>query len=261
MLSWSTRIRIALAWTGLVAFFAYFLRTYDPGTPFALSLIAALLVSTAVVGFLRGRRTLARIQELIALGDPEPLLALVRRKLRYARSGPNRGPLRVFEAVGLSMKGEWAAALEVLGQVDAAALPDRGRAVWEFGYHAARFSCLVFTECLDEARAVLRDHIERLAATPELPPAGDAVQACRAMMWFCDGDHDRAMSVFAALVRDTRIPPSSRAVFHYFIGRIYHAGGKWNASEQHFAEAARLGPKTWVPAGIAAFIESKKLRA
>jgi hypothetical protein len=68
------------------------------------------------------------------------------------------------------------------------------------------------------------------------------------------------MEIFVRLVRDTRIPPPSRAVFHYFIARIYHAQGQWNPADQHFAEAARLAPKTWIPAGIAAFRDSRQLR-
>jgi tetratricopeptide (TPR) repeat protein len=259
-LTWSTRIRIALAWLGLVALFVFLFRRFDPGSPFALGVTAALIVSTLAVGFARGRRTLARIQELIALGEPDRLLALVRRKSVYARSGPNAAPYRVFEAVALSMKGDFSRALEVLDALDPAAMPDPGRAIWQLGYHSARFGCYVFTERLEEARAALAA-IEQTARDETLPNAQDALESCRAMMWFCDDQHDRAMVVFVRLVRDTRIPAPSRAVFHYFIARIYHARGQWNAADQHFEEASRLGPKTWIPVGVQAFRASRQLRA
>jgi tetratricopeptide (TPR) repeat protein len=244
-------------WVALIGFFVFLLRTFDPGSAHWEVLVLSLLLSTLLIGFLRGRRALARIHELIALGEPDKLLSLVRWQLRYARSGPNRGPLKVFEAVALSMKGDFSRALQSLDAVNPGAMPE---AIWQFGYYTARFGCYVFLERLDEARAILGDHIERLAAGGELPSADDAIAGSRAMMWFCDGDQPRAMEVFARLVRDTRIPPPSRAVFHYFIGRVYHADGKWSAADQHFAEAAKLGPKTWIPSGIEAFRDSRQLR-
>ena len=255
----ASKIRIALSWTAMAAFFVVVFRSVDPGSPFALSLIAALLVATMIIGFARGRRAMARIQEMAALGEPDKMLAIVRRKLRYAKPGsPNRAAFAVFLATGLSMKGEWDRALEALDEVDPDSMPEDEKALWQFGYYNAKFSCLVFKERLDEARAVLDTQLEPLASG-HIPRAENAIDACRAVMWFCDGEHEKAMGVFARLVKETPIPPPSRAVFHYFLARIYHDRGHWKGANEHFEEAERLGARTWVGAGIKAFREARKL--
>jgi tetratricopeptide (TPR) repeat protein len=256
----ASKIRIALTWAALAGFLLVVLRTVDSGTPFVFAFVSAVLLSTVIVGVARARRAMARIQELMVLGEPDKMLALVRRKLRYAKRGsPNHAAFTVFLATGLSMKGDWDSALSALDDIDPDSVPDGDRALWQFGYYNARFACLVFSERLDEARAVLADNLEPLVEKGALTNAATALEACQAVMWFCDDEHDRAMKVFARLVIETPIPAPSRAVFHYFLARIYHARGVWKGANEHFDEAARLAPKTWVHAGVEAFRESKKL--
>lgn len=256
----SERLWTALAVTAIAAVLTLLMASGESPMPIPVTMAFSIVVAGLVVAYFRSRRPLVRIQDLISLGDPDKLLSLVRRRLRYAGTGPNRGPYKIYEATALSMKGDWQRAVAALDEVAIDQLPEP-RALWQFGYHSARFCCCVFLEQIDQARAILDGSLIGLARDPAVNEPQDALASCRAMLWFCDEQDDKAMDVFVRLVRNTTIPPPSRAVFHYFIARIYHRRGQWAAADQHFEEAERLAPRTWIPAGIAAFRDSKKLSA
>lgn len=249
-MSGTSLLRTAVTWTAMVLLVALILRWSGGLTPQALAAAVALAALTFYLGARRARQTLARIQYHLAVGEPDKLLALVDRQLRHRRSPAARGPLLVFRAAGQSMQGDWEGALATLDEVDPEAMPEPGRAVWQFGYWGARFGCLVFTERIEEARRVLEQHIEPLAGTEELRHAGDAVTAARAELAFCDGEYERARPIFERLVADGRVPPASRAVFHYFLGRIADEEGEGGQARRHFSRAVALAPRTWIPAGI-----------
>lgn len=236
------------AWAALVIAFAIVFRSSTSTGSWPVVTLAALAVSAAVMVLWRAAGALRRLQQLLAEGRPDPMLRIVRRRLRYRGGGRNRGPLLVFKAAALSMKGEWERGLEVLDEIDPAAdLPEERRLHWELATFSTRFSCLIFLERIDEARALYEAEIAPRADDADAKLAAEAMEA---ELWFCEGARGEARTVFERLVGDYRLPASARAVFHYFLGRIYRGGGDREASDAQFERARQIAGKTWIPAGI-----------
>lgn len=245
-------IRGLVSWVGLIVLFGFVFASARGLTPLILLLAAVILAGTFWLGMRRARWVFARMQHHLGAGQPEPLLALVDRALRHRKTPSTRGPLLVFRAAGLSMRGDWDEAERVLDEVDPEAMPEPGKEVWQFGYWGARFGCAIFTERIEAARHILQRRIEPLSSSERLRGAGHAIEAARAELWFCEGEHERARPVFERLVDQEGVPAASRAVFHYFLGRIAADAGEVDDAERHFARAEALAPETWLPAGIQA---------
>lgn len=248
-------------WAALVVAFAIAFANAEVQGPWPLMGLAALVLASAIIVVWRQMSTLRRLQLLLGEGRPDPMLRIVRRRLRYRGGGKNRGPLLVFEAAALSMKGDWERGLEVLDSIDLEAdLPAEDRASWQLSYHGTRFSCLLFLERIEEARELFDREIAPSAGDAN---AGLAAEAMEAELWFCEGARSRAEAVFERLVGDYRIPASARAVFHYFLGRIHRDRGEREASDAQFQRARQIAGDTWIPAGIEAIErdEAEKLAA
>jgi tetratricopeptide (TPR) repeat protein len=249
----SRRIGELLVWLTIAATLTVAFRSGAAGDNWVMAVIAAILVATVGVAFMRAFSALNRLQNLLIEGNPNPMLRIIRRRLRYRGGGRDRGPLLIYQAAAYSMKGEWEKGLVVLDEIDPAedlaTGDDKQRQAWELAYHSSRFSCLIFLERIDEARAVFD---AELAGCGDSPETELAVRAMEAELWFCEGKRSQAAEVFEEIVGNYRLPPSSRAVFHYFLGRIYRDRGERDASEQQFDRARELAGKTWIADGIAA---------
>lgn len=252
----SQRISEAVVWITVAAILTVAFRSGAAAGGWTMAVIAAVLVATVVVVFWRAFSALNRLQNLLVEGRPDPMLRMIRRRLRYRGGGRARGPLLIYQAAALSMKGEWEKGLVALDQIDldrdleAVETKESGqRSAWELAYHSTRLSCLIFLERIDEARELFD---RELAPRADREEARLAVRAMEAELWFCEGAHRRAERVFEDIVGDYRLPPSSRAVFHYFLGRIYRARGERDDSDAQFDRACELGGKTWIAEGIAA---------
>ena len=242
-----------IVWITVAATLTVAFRAGASGAGWPIAAIAAVLVATVVIAFSRAFSALTRLQSFLIEGRPDPMLRIIRRRLRYRGGGRARGPLLIYQAAALSMKGEWEKGLLVLDEIDLesdleAVVPEQ-RPAWRLSYHSTRFSCLIFLERIDQARELFDRELARLRDRDE---TGLAIRAMEAELWFCEGADSRAERVFEEIVGDHRLPPSSRAVFHYFLGRIYRRRGERDDSEQQFDRARELGGKTWIADGIAA---------
>lgn len=250
----SRKVGELVVWISVVAILTTAFRLGGDGGPWLAAIVGAVLVATVVVVFLRAVSALTRLQNYLIEGNPDPMLRIIRRRLRYRGGGRHRLPLVIYQGAAYSMKGEFAEGLEALDALDLeteleAVEGDRQRKIWELAYHSTRLSCLIFLERIDEARELFD---RELAGRRDSPEAELAVRAVEAELWFCEDRRRDAEKVFSEIVGDHRLPPSSRAVFHYFLGRIYRDSGDRDASEEQFDRARDLGGKTWIADGIAA---------
>jgi tetratricopeptide (TPR) repeat protein len=249
----SRKLGELLVWFSVVVILTMAFRVGTAGNGWIMVTIAAILVATVVVAFMRAFSALNRLQNFLIEGNPKPMLRIIRRRLRYRGGGRDRGALLIYQAAAYSMKGEWEKGLVALDEIDLdsdfAAASDSQRAAWDLAYHSSRFSCLIFLERFEEARELFDAELADRAESPETELA---VRAMEAELWFCEDRRSQAERVFEEIVGNHRLPPSSRAVFHYFLGRIYRDRGKRDDSEAQFDRARELGGKTWIADGIAA---------
>ena len=238
------------AGVALLALYVALLSWLGLGWPLiALAVVAPL--GYAIFKVRRVQRTLARVQGHLRAGEPEPMLALVESELHRRKSLMARVPLLIFKASGQSMRGDWRGAMETLDGVDLEALRRPGAEVWLYGYLGTRFECLIFLERTEEARRIYeRELLPLCEGSPALRDAAPALEMARAHLAFSDGELAAARASFVRLLGDERVPPAGSAVFHYFLGRIERETGADAAAEDHFARAAALAPRTWIPAGI-----------
>ena len=245
-------LRTALVWLSLLLLGSYLLNSTRGSVSLLLLSLILVFVVVFAVGAWSARRNLVKIYSYLALGRPDELLALIEPRLAKRRSAELRGPLIVFKAAALSMQGKFDEGLATLKEIKPSELPEPGKKAWQFGYYSAMMSCLLFSERVEEARRIFEDEMEPLAEDETMRGTQRALDAYRAELSFCDGDLDAARPVFERLVGDVTMPPASRAMFHYFLGRIHSEEDRPEDSEKHFELAVHLGRYTWIPAGIEA---------
>lgn len=242
------RLRRLAAWAALVVVLVALFRGARTEGTWPMIVLAAIVVAAAMIAFWRAWSALTRLQQHMIDGNPEPILSITRRRLRYRGGGRDRGQLLVFQAAGHSMNGEWERGLLALDHVDLEHdFADDERERWTFVYHSTRFSCLLFSEAIEAARELFDEEIRPRAGAAGAELAAEAMEA---ELWYCEGEHIRAERVFERIADDFRSPPPARAVFHYFLGRIYRDRSQLDRAAEEFALARQNAGNTWIPDGI-----------
>jgi len=218
-----------------------------------LAVIGALGASTAAIIFWRSLAGLTRLQALLVEGRPRPMLRIARRRLRYRGGGNDRAPLLIYQAAAYSLNGEFEKGLLALDAITVPKdLPREDRDSWRLAYDSTRFSCLLFGEKIEEAREHFETAMSKYKSIAELETS---LKSMEAQLHYCEGEHIKAERVFETIIEESRTPPAARAVFHYFLGRIYADRGQSERAAERFESARVLAPKTWIPAGIDALKE------
>jgi tetratricopeptide (TPR) repeat protein len=245
-----------VGWAGIFLGLVVMLRFGKTDGPLAIVVITAVLVATAALIFWRSLAGLERLQSLLVEGRPKPMLRIVRRRLRYRGGGANRAELLIYQAAAYAMSGEFDKGLLALDDIGVPGeLPVEDRESWLFAYASTRFSCLLFSEQIEAARSLYEETLLGYRKHAELEVV---IEAMEGELLYCEGEHIKAERILEALVSETRTPPAARAVFHYFLGRIYADRGQRARAAAQFDLARTLGPRTWIPAGIDALEAAAK---
>ncbi len=239
-----------VGWVGIAACIFFALWLSPSKGPVWLVLIVAMVTAAAVLVFWQTLVGIDQIQTLLIEGRPKAVLRIVRRRMRYRNGGTARVPLMIFAAAAHSLRGDFDQGLSKLEKLRIPAdLPEDQRESWLFSYASTLFGCLLFAEQIAEARETFDQQLKQYREQAALAPIIDAMEA---QLHYCEGEHIRAERVFEKITGDTKIPPVSRAVFHYFLGRIFSDRGQSAKADEQFEMAAALAPRTWIPKGIEA---------
>ncbi len=251
------RVGEAIGWAGLAVALLTVFRLGATRTSWTIAVGTAMITATAGIVFWRSFTSIEQLRTLLTEGRPKPMLRIIRRKLRYLRNDlrneEDRSALLLYRAAAESMDGRFEDGLATLSELNEANVvldqPTGERESWTFSVASTRFSCLLFAERIEEARALFDD---KLASFRSREATLATIESMEAQLDYCEGEHIRAERVFEKLTDDTHAAPAARAVFHYFLGRIYADRGQTDKADEEFREARKLAPKTWIPAGITA---------
>lgn len=201
---------------------------------------AGLLIWASV----RNLRLHTTVNRLAALGLPEAMLKVVEAELATSKSAQVQVPFSVYKATALAMQGKWAQALELLERVQPKRVVGAPGRTWRFLHANQQFTCLAFLGRVDEAEAVLKDELEPVAIAVRSPGTQVIIDEARAKLAFFKDRHEDSKKGFETLLADTRLMPSSKAMYHYFLARIADARGQEKRATEHRAQATELAPHT-----------------
>lgn len=228
--SWAVPIVLALAYLFLV---------YNLETSLSISLLvlAGGAVVLAVWFLFRGLAAHAAISRAIAVGEPDDVVTRARHAIDHRFTRRSKLPFRVYEAIGLGLRGQWEQSLEVIDAIGDAP------AKWRLLAGVAQIAAA--TELADRERArKAMDEVTPLAS--RLGRAADlTLRECRARVRFVDGDLAGAGPLFKALSDDIRLGPAPRAAALYYTARCTE---DTEEARTLYERAMGLAPKTWIKA-------------
>lgn len=233
-------IKIFTSWAvPVVLVLAYLFLVYNLQTSLSISLLvfAGGAVVMCVWFLFRGLAAHAAISRGIAIGEPDEVVARARAAIDHRFTRRAKLPFRVYEAIGLGLRGQWEQSLEAIDAIGA--VPDKWRLLAGVAQIAAA------TELADAAKArKALDEITPLAT--RLGRAADlTLRECRARVRFVEGDLAGAGPLFRALADDIRLGPAPRAAALYYAARCTE---DTDEARTLYERAMGLAPKTWIKA-------------
>ena len=211
---------------------------------FGVSMIAlaGLAMVLLLWFFFRELATHAALSRLVAVGEPDELVAKARNAIDHRFTRRGKLPFRIYEAIGLGLRGQWRESLAALADLGAG-----GAAGWRLYAAAARIAALTELGDAPAARAVLDGEVAPLAR--RAGAAGHIVMRdCEARVAFAENARSVARPLFRAIADDVRLGPAQRATARLYLGRCLAADGDRDAARSELEEASRLAPRTWVRA-------------
>jgi uncharacterized protein HemY len=216
------------------------------GQPRGAAAVLFCIATAVMVGLwnlMRELRAHATATRAAAVGEPDELIDFARGQIGRRLTQRSRAPFYVYLGLGHHLRGEWEPAIEAL---DEAAQYRALKPAWKLLAATARVGVLV--ERGDTTRA--REVYDREVAPSARRMAGPGVQLltaeAEARVRFAEGDVAGTRPLFEKMSGDVRLGPATRAVAHWYAARCADAAGDRDAADRHFADAARLAPKTFV---------------
>jgi hypothetical protein len=228
---------------------AAFSLLFIEGQPRGLAAVL-FIVATAVMiqlwALMRDLRAHASATRAAAVGEPDELIDLATANIERRVTVRSRTPFYVYLALGHQLRGDWDATLAALAHADA--YPQL-KPAWKLLAATARIGTLVEQGDAAGARAIYDRDV--VAATRRL--SGPGVQLltreAEARVRFAEGDVAGAAPLFERMSKDIRLGPATRAMAHWYAARCAERGGAADAAavaDRHYADAAKLAPKTFV---------------
>jgi hypothetical protein len=227
--SWAVPLVVIGAYLGLIL-------TMDTSVTIAMFVLLGGLIVLVLWFLFRELAAHAAISRSIAVGEPDDVVSRARSAIDHRISRRGQTPFRIYEAIGLGLRGQWAESLASIPALDAK-VAERWRLL------AAATRIAAATELGDPT--IARRAMEEIPPLARrLGPSADVVvRECQARVRFVEGDHAGARPLFAALAEDVRLGPAPRAAALYYSARCEDDP----ARARTFLERARgLAPKTWV---------------
>jgi hypothetical protein len=240
--SWAAPIVLTGAYVGLIA-------TMRPSLTISLFVLLGLLCVLVLWFLFRELAAHAAITRAIAVGEPDDVVGRARDAIDHRFSERARRPFRIYEAVGLGLRGQWEDSVAALS---AAGIPTAP--AWKLLAASARIAAATELGNATAARVALADVT---VASRRLGWRADVVaRDCQARVRFAEGDRAGALELFRALAGDVRVGPAVRAAALYYAGRCQLDDDRV-AAERDLAAAAKLAPRTWVKAAAEAALAGR----
>jgi tetratricopeptide (TPR) repeat protein len=211
--------------------------------------VAAILfcVATAVMiglwNLMRELRAHATATRAAAVGEPDELIELARTQIARRLTQRSRAPFYVYLALGHQLRGDWDDATRALDR----ALEYRPlKIAWRLLAATARLGIQVEQGDAAAARKTFDNQITPVAQRLAGPGVKLLAEEAEARVRFAEGDAAGAAPMFERMCGDVRLGPATRALAHWYAARCAEARGDRATADRHFADAAKLAPKTFV---------------
>ncbi len=225
---------------------AAFALLFIEGQPKGVAAIMFILATAVMIGLwnlMRELRAHASATRFAAIGEADELIAFAKEEIERRYTDRSRAPFWVYLALGHQLRGDPDAAS---GALDTAEEFRSLKPAWRLLAATARVGLLV--ERGDAAGA--RAYYEQRIATPAQRMSGPGVRLLaaesEARVRFAEGDVAGARPMFEKMCGDIRLGPSTRALAHWYAARCAETAGDAEAATRHFADAAKLAPKTFM---------------
>jgi hypothetical protein len=225
----------------LLAAYGFLIYTMNASMAIALLSLAGLGCVLVIWFVFRELAAHAAITRAIAIGEPDEVVSRARSAIDHRLTRRGQVPFRIYEAIGLGLRGEWERSRAAIAEVDPTG------AGWRLLAAVTRIAAATELADPDAARAAMEDVTllhRRLG-----PPVDLTVRECQARVRFACGDLVDAWSLFEALVDEVRLGPAPRAAALYYAGCCDEDPAR---ARTYFERARGLAPKTWVKAAAEA---------
>jgi tetratricopeptide (TPR) repeat protein len=222
------------------------------GRPTGLAFLLFCVATSVMIGLwnlMRELRAHATATRAAAIGEPDELIALAQGEIKRRLTTRSRAPFWIYLGLGHQLRGDLDAAADAFTQAERYAPL---KPAWRMLANTARIGLLVERGDAAAARALYDGTIVPAAQRMTGPGVRLLTAEAEARVKFAEGDHAGARAMFERMCKDVRLGPSTRALAHWYAARCAEALGDDAAATQHFADAAKLVPKTYLarrPAG------------
>lgn len=245
MIAWLKRRRLAIL---IIALCALVIAQEQISVVVKVLVVVLGMAAITASNVIRNLRLHAAVNRLAALGKPDAMLAIIEAELSASKDAQVQVPFTIYKATALRLKGDFSEALALLESVQPRLMGGNAGRTWCFLHSAERLGCLAFLGRTHDARRVLEEEVEPFARNMTSPAADIIVRESRARLAFFEERYDESAELFQALVDDGRMVPASRALYHYFLGRIAMIRGQ--DPSEHFRQAREMAGETFIPQAI-----------
>ena len=240
--TWVIPLVLVLTWVMLFA------SSNVRGIPAVITLFAFGLVVVMFRAY-RELRVHAAAARHAAQGDPDELSALADREIEKRWTTKSRAPFHIYRSIAFQLRGEWGEARKALDAADLKRIGGRARRSWSMLHDAQRINLLAEEGDAAGARRVLEQDL--LPMLRFVPGAGAKVIAdeAEARVLLAERRFDAALPTYDKLAKDVRLGPATRAICRYHAAQCLDEVEP-EAAREVYLDAARIAPKTWVPAAV-----------
>lgn len=182
--------------------------------------------------------------KLVKDGNPEMFLYELGKDINKAKSDEYKRALLVNKVSGLIFMGKWQEAIELLDTIGS----NFNNEVFTVQYYLNYLSAHIFLERVDIAKEIYSDKkelFERYKTIKRYREINQSIKKVEGIFSFYNDDLIKSKSIFEELL-DKQKYSIYRAIYHYFLGKIFEKEGNLAESKIHFNKAKLLGERTFL---------------
>jgi hypothetical protein len=199
-------------------------------------------VMIALWNLMRELRAHATATRAAAIGEPDELITFARDQIKQRLFARSRAPFYVYVGLGHQLRGDWDAAAAAFDEADTYGL----KPAWWVLANTARVGLHVERGDAAGARKLFDERVMPAARRMRGPGVQLLIAEAEARVRFAEGELAAARPLFERMCKDVRLGPATRALAHWYAARCADAAGEADVAARHFADAAKLAPKTFM---------------